>query len=532
VTLKTKADWRLVGTRQPRLDTPDKVRGSAGFGLDVRVPGMLFATIERCPVIGAQISHWSADAAREVAGVVDVIAVRHGVAVVADSTWAALSGRERLQVECRPRSNPGIETERLRARLRIGLTGRAAVALREGDVSLALASAVQEAEAIYEVPYQAHACMEPMNCTADVRRDGCDIHVPTQAQAATREMASRLTGLPVERIAVHTTFLGGGFGRRRELDFARDAVELSMRLGCPVQLIWTRADDLRHDYYRPMTLHRLRGGLDADGRPVAWFHRVVGPSVLARRQPDAIRDGIDPLMTAGAADIPYRLPHRRLEFRRADTQVPVGLWRGEGYSHNAFVTECFLDELARLAGRDPLEMRRHLLAESPRHLRLLDRIAERAGWDEPPPAGRGRGLALVEACGSRLALVAEVAVEDGRVLAQRFVAVVDCGQVVNPDAVLAQIEGGIVFGLTATLKGAIGFEDGRVRQRGFGDYPLLRFDEMPDVEVLLLESDDLPGGVSALATPAVAPAVANALLALLGRPFRRLPILSASATDA
>ncbi|MCK7575201.1 MAG: molybdopterin-dependent oxidoreductase [Chromatiales bacterium] len=361
-----------------------------------------------------------------------------------------------------------------------------------------------------------------MNCTADVRPDGCDIHVPTQSQSAAHALARRLTGLPAERIRVHTTFLGGGHGRRREQDFVHDAVELSQRLGRPVQVIWTRADDLQHDYYRPMTLHRLRGGLDADGEPVAWFHRVVGPSVLARRDPERIRDGIDPLMIDGASSLPYRLPNRRLEYRRADTPIPIGLWRGDGHSHNAFVTECFLDELARAGGRDPLELRRRLLAESPAHLALLDRLAEH--WATPVPEGWGRGLALVEATGSRLALLAEVSVENGRVRARRFVAVLDCGQVVNPDAVRAQIESGIVFGLTATLKGAITFSDGRVEQADFGDYPLLRFDEMPEVESILIDSDAPPGGVSTIATPAVAPAVANALFSLLGRPFRTLPI--------
>lgn len=522
VELKSKSDWTLIGTSQRRLDTPLKVRGAARFGLDVRRPGMLHATIERCPVIGAEVSAWSGQAARAVPGVIDIFAVRHGIAVVAESSWAALAGRARLEVDYRPRVNTAVATERLHSRLRIGLNGRAPVAFKAGDVSQALATAALEVEAIYEVPFQAHACMEPMNCTADVRPDGCDIHVPTQSPSATQELAQRLTGLPPERIRVHTTFLGGGHGRRRELDFVHDAVELSQRLGRPVQVIWTRTDDLRHDYYRPMTLHRLRGGLDTTGEPVAWFHRVVGPSVLARRDPARLLDGIDPLMIDGATSLPYRFAHRRLEYRRADTPVPIGLWRGDGHSHNAFATECFLDELARAGGRDPLELRRHLLAERPAHLALLDRLAEH--WAAPVPEGRGRGLALVEAAGSRLALMADVTIEAGRVRAQRFVAVLDCGQVVNPDSVRAQIESGIVFGLTATLKGAITFSAGRVEQTGFGDYPLLRFDEMPEIESILIDSDAPPGGVSPIATPAVAPAVANALLALLGRPFRTLPI--------
>ncbi|MBK5966895.1 aldehyde oxidase [Thiocystis minor] len=524
IPLKTPDAWTLIGTRPRRLDTPDKVNGRARYGLDVRLPGMLYATIARCPVLGSRVRHWRGEAARAIPGVVEILMVRHGVAVVAETSWAALRARELLEVDCRPSVNGVADTERIRARFRAALTGRAALAHRQGDVSAALDAAHRQIEVVYEVPFQAHACLEPMNCSADVGPDRCVVYVPTQDQQGVRETARRLTGLPAERIAVHTTLLGGGFGRRREQDFVIDAVELSKLLGRPVQVIWTRADDLRHDFYRPMTLHRLRGGLDEQGQLTAWFHRIVGPSLLARVRPSDMPDGIDPTLTAGAADLAYAIAHRRVEYRRADTPVPVGFWRGGGHTQNAFVTECFLDELARLAGRDPLALRRTLLADRPRHRHVLELAAERAGWSAPPNAGRARGIALTEAFGSFIAAVAEVSTSAGQVRVHRVVCAVDCGQVVHPEIVRAQIEGGVVFGLTATLKGVITLSEGRVEQGNFADYPLLRFDEMPAIEVHLVRSDAAPGGVSGLGTPPIAPAVANALFALTGQPVRKLPI--------
>ncbi len=524
IALKAKADWTLIGTSQNRLDTPDKVSGAAGFGLDVRLPGMLYASLYRCPVQGSRVRSWRAAQALKVPGVVEVLAVHNGIAVVAESSWAALSGRKQLEVSCRPETNASISTQRIRERLRIGLKGRSAVARKEGDVSTALAASAREIQAVYESPFQAHACMEPMNCTADVGPNQCVLHVPTQAQEAAQATASRLTGLAAERITVNTTLLGGGLGRRLEQDFVVDAVELSMRMRRPVQVIWTREDDLQHDFYRPMTLHRLRGGIDANARAMAWFHRVVGPSVLSRTRPTSIDDGIDPVMIEGAAEIPYQFDDLRVEYRRADTPVPVGLWQGGGYAHNSFAVECFLDELAALAGKDGLEMRRSLLSERPRHLRLLERVAELAQWTTAPAAGLGRGLALVEAYGSLIAQVAEVSIEDGQVRVRRIFCALDCGQAVDPRVVRSQIESGIAHALTAALKGAITFSDGRVDQASFGDYPLLRFDEMPDVVVDILDSDAAPGGVSGLGVPATAPAVANAIFALTGQRVRTLPI--------
>ena len=524
VTLKAPPAWNLIGTQQHRLDTPDKVTGRARFGLDVRLPGMLFASIERGDLLGGHLRGWQTAAAKRVPGVVDVMVLESGVAVVAESSWAALRGRRALAAECRSNLGRTGDSDRIGERFRAALGGSAAVAVRQGDVSAMLDAAAHQIESVYAVPFAAHACMEPMNCTADVTPLRCIVHVPTQSQHGVLETARRITRLPVERIAVHTTLAGGAYGRRREQDFVVEAVELSRRLRRPVQVFWTREDDLTHDYYRPMTLHRLRGGLDAEGRVSAWYQRIVGPSVLARVQPAALQDGIDRLLVQGAVDLPYALPCRRVEYRRADIAVPTGWWHGGGYAHNVFAVECFLDELAALAGADPLAFRRRLLAASPRQLRLLDLVTERSGWGQPLAAGLARGIACVAAYDSLLALVAEVALDGGAVRVRRLVCALDCGQVVNPGSVQAVVESDLTFGLGAALGGAVTIEQGRVRQRGFAALSLVRAGEMPEVALHLVGGDAEPGGVSGLGVSAVAPAVANALYTLTGQRVRRLPI--------
>jgi isoquinoline 1-oxidoreductase beta subunit len=462
--------------------------------------------------------------------VIDVLKVDSGIAVVARDTWSALRARRALKVDWDAVGNGRLDSAAIRLRFRKALDKRGAVANSEGDARAVLALAATQVEAEYEVPFQAHACMEPMSCTAHVTADRCEVYVPTQAQTRTLETTRRLTGLREGQIAVHTTYLGGGFGRRGEQDFVADAVSLSKRIGRPVQVVWTREDDIRHDFYRPMTLNRMRGGIDSNGNVVAWFHRIVGPSILARVRPAAIRDGIDPTSVEGAANLPYAIPHLRVEYRRADTPVPVGFWRSVGSSQNAYVTECFLDELARRAGRDPYELRRTLLAGKPRHLRVLELAAVRAGWGEPAPDGRARGIALAESFGSIVAQVAEISItDDGQVRVHRVICAIDCGQVVNPETVRAQMRSGIVFGLTATLKGAITLSRGRVEQGNFDDYPLLRASEAPEIDVHIVPSDEAPGGVGEPGTPPIAPAVANAVLAATGQSVRSLPIRHAMA---
>lgn len=529
VLLKEPNEWTLIGTEQPRLDTPDKVAGRARFGIDVRLPGMVFSSIERSPVFGGRVRRWDAAAAKGSPGVIDVHKVESGIAVVARDTWSALRARRALKVEWDALGNGRLDSAAIRLRFRKALDKRGALARSEGDAKGALALAAVQVEAEYEVPFQAHACMEPMNCTASVTADRCEVFAPTQAQTRTLETARRLTGLQEGQIAVHTTYLGGGFGRRGEQDFVADAVSLSKRIGRPVQVVWTREDDIRHDYYRPMTINRMRGGIDGNGNVVAWFHRIVGPSILARVRPAAIREGIDPTSVEGAVNLPYAIPHLRVEYRRADTPVPVGFWRSVGNSQNAYVTECFLDELARAAGRDPYELRRTLLAGKPRHLRVLELAAVRAGWGEPAPEGRARGIALAESRGSIVAEVAEISItEDGHIRVHRVICAIDCGQVVNPETVRAQMRSGIVFGLTATLKGAITISQGRVEQGNFDDYPLLRASEAPEIDVHIVPSSEAPGGVGEPGTPPIAPAVANAVLAATGQSVRSLPIRRAT----
>ncbi|NKN33608.1 xanthine dehydrogenase family protein molybdopterin-binding subunit [Marichromatium bheemlicum] len=527
VTLKPPAQWQLIGTPQHRLDTPDKVVGAARYGLDVRLPGMLYASVARCPLRGARVSAWRADAARALPGVVAVLAVRHGIAVVARDTWSLLRGRAALEVDCDPVADPAADQARMEARLRSRLDARgAALAESRGDALGELARAEQVLEADYSLPFLAHVCMEPMNCTAEVSAERCVIHVPTQAQQRALATARRITGLAPERIEVRTTLLGGGFGRRVEQDFVADAVELAQRLGQPVQVVWTRADDFAHDHYRPLTCHRLRATLGEDGLPRAWYHRIVGPSVLARLAPEAVSDGLDPALVEGATALPYALPARRIEYRRADLPVSVGLWRGGARAHNVYVVESFLDELAATAGRDPLALRLALLEDRPRARAVLERVAALAGWSQPLAPGHGRGIALATGYGSLVAQVVEVAprAEGGGLRVARVWCVVDCGLAVDPDGVRAQMEGGIAFGLSAALGERISFAAGRVEQRRLADYRLLRFDEMPEVEVELVEAAATPGGVGDLGPLPLAPALAAAIAAAGGERQRALPL--------
>jgi isoquinoline 1-oxidoreductase subunit beta len=524
VFLKEPEEWTLIGTPAPRLDAPDKINGRARYGFDVRLTDMVVASIERCPVFGGTLKDFDAEAAKALPGVVAVLPVSAGVAVVAQSTYAAFAGRKALRIRWDYGPNAGLSSAKLHRRFKQQLGEPGVSVRREGDPDAAWSRAARTLEAVYEVPFQAHACMEPMNCTADVRADGCDIYVPTQAQTRTQRTGMEITGLGEEQVRVHTTFLGGGFGRRGEVDFVRDAVELSRALKRPVQVVWTREDDIRHDFYRPAGLNRLRGGLDVDGLPILWKHHIVCPSIMARVRPEAVADGVDDTSVEGAANLPYAIPNIGVDYSLVDTPVPVGFWRAVGSSQNAWITECFLDELAAAGEQDPLTLRRRLLAEQPRHLTVLNLAAAQAGWDMPCAAGRFRGIAVAESFGSFVAQVAEVSVTDGQVRVHRVTCAIDCGLVVNPDTVRAQMESCIVYGLTATLKGAITLSQGRVEQGNFHDFPLLRMSEMPDIGVHIVPSAEAPGGVGEPGLPPIAPAVCNAVFAATGQPVRSLPI--------
>jgi isoquinoline 1-oxidoreductase subunit beta len=530
VRLKEPAQFRLIGRSMPRLDLPAKVNGTAVFGIDVKLPGLLTAVVVRCPVFGGKLLRYDAAAALRVAGVRQVVPISSGVAVIADGYWSAKRGRELLDVEWDEGDRGELDSTKVSRRLaaRARETG---MSLRtEGDAATALAGAATRLEAIYELPFLAHAPMEPINATAHVTRDRCTVWAPTQSPGWAREAAARAAGLPEAAIEIHTTFLGGGFGRRLESDFVTEAVEVSRAAGAPVKVVWSREEDIQHDFYRPAAYNRLEAGLDGAGQPVAWTHTLVSPST---RGASADLDGPDIVVVDGAATHPYPIPNVSVTWVREELGVPVGPWRGIGGTVTTFAIESFIDELAAAAGRDPYEYRRTLLAEKPRHRAVLDLAAERAGWGTPLPPGKGRGIALAEyfaipgSTSSFVAQVAEVTAEgNGAIHVDRVICAIDCGIVVNPDTVQAQMEGGVIFGLSAALTGVITLKDGRVEQSNFHDYRILRLYETPAVEVHIVPSQEPPGGVAEIGVQPVAPAVANAMFAATGRRIRRLPILA------
>ena len=522
--LKTPDQFKFIGKKVSRLDTSDKVTGRAVFGIDVKVPGALVATVQRCPVFGGKVASFDATRAKAVRGVRHVVQISSGIVVVADSYWAARRGREALQINWDYGPNASQNSAAITRTYADLAKQPAPVARGEGDVANALQKAPRILEAVYEVPFLAHATMEPMNCTAHVRPDGCDVWAPTQSQTGAQQAAMRITGLPREKVRVHTTLLGGGFGRRGQTDFVEDAVETSKAVGAPVKVIWSREDDMQHDFYRPATYNLLQAALDSQGIPIGWLHRIVGPSIMVW-QGQALQNGIDRHMIPGAADLPYAIPNLQVEYRYKEVGVPLGFWRSVGESQNAFITESFMDELAHAAGKDPYEYRRMLLGKSPRHRGVLELAATKAGWGTPLPSGRHRGIAVALSHGSWAAQVAEVSVSpEGSMRVHRVVCAVDWGKAVNPDHIRAQVEGSVVFGLTAALYGAITIENGRVQQSNFHDYPMLRMNEMPTVEVHIVPSAERPSGVGEAAVPQIAPAVVNAIFAATGKRIRRLPI--------
>jgi len=528
VKLKDPTKYTLIGHPVHRLDSPAKVNGSAIFGIDVQLPGMLVAVIARPPVFGATLKEFDDKKAKAVPGVKAVVAVPAGVAVVAERFRPALQGRDALQVEWDEGPGATLSTDGLRRQYAALARTPGAPARREGDVAAALARAAKTLEAEYEVPFLAHAPMEPLNCCVDLRPDGCDIYTGTQMQTGARDTAARISGLPPEQVRVHTTYLGGGFGRRAtpNSDFVAEAVQVAKAIGKPVKVIRTREDDMRAGYYRPFWYDRITAGLDAKGGVESWRHTIVGQSIMAGTAfAGSIKDGIDDTSVEGASDIPYAFPNILVDLHTPTLPVPVLWWRSVGHSHTAFVVESFLDEVAHATGRDPLDLRRTLLAGHPRHLGVLELAARKAGWGKPLSPGRGMGIAVNASFGSFVAQVAEISVsKSGAIRVHRVVCAVDCGRIVNPDTIAAQMESGIIFGLTAALYGAITFKDGRVEQGNFDDYPLLRLDETPQIEVHLVPSSEDPGGIGEPGVPPIAPAVANALFSLSGARVRSLPL--------
>jgi isoquinoline 1-oxidoreductase subunit beta len=545
IPLKNPKDWKLIGTPAKRLDAPDKVNGKAKFGIDVRLPGMKVATLAACPVFGGKLASVDDSKAKGIAGVQQIVRLDDAVAVVADHMWAATQGLAALEIRWDEGPNGKLSTADVVEQLKAASEKPGVVARNDGDVATAMAGAARKVEAIYELPFLAHATMEPVNCTVHVRPDGCDIWVGTQVPTFTQTAAAKLTGLPKAKVQVHNHLLGGGFGRRLEVDFVVRAVQIAKQVAGPVKVVYTREEDIQHDMYRPYYYDRIAAGLDAQGMPVAWSHRVTGSSILARVSselfPKTLRvvralgfdqlwaavKGIDTDAVDGAMKPPYALANIRVEYVRQEPPgIPTAFWRGVGPTRSVFVVESFIDELAAVAKRDPFEYRRALLGQSPRAKAVLELAAERSGWGTRLPPRSGRGIALLHAFGGTfIAQVAEVAVSKaGEVRVNRVVCAVDCGTIVNPDTVRAQMEGGIIFGITAALFGEITIKDGRVEQHNFYDYRVLRISEAPVIEVYLVKSTEAPGGVGEPGTSTVFPAVANAIFAATGKRIRKLPV--------
>ena len=517
--LKPPADFRILGKPVARLDVPEKVDGRAIFGIDVRLPGMLFATVARCPVRGGRVKAVREEAALKVPGVRQVFEVPSGVAVVADSTWAAIRGREALKLTFDPGSNAGLDSAAISAIL-ADPKAKLEVARQDGDFEAAFAASERKLEAVYEFPFLAHVTPEPMNTTARVGPGGAEIWSPTQSPTGAQDDVAKALGLPAERVLVHTTLLGGGFGRRAMSDVPVEAAHVARAAGAPVQLVWTREDDMVHDFFRPVSRNVLAAGLDAQGGLAAWRHTVRAPSVAAQLfgkaqgRPDVVE---------GAVGFPYRAGAVRVDAFTPPVGVTIGWWRSVYSSQNACAEECFLDEVALRAGKDPFAFRRDLLGGSPRLRGALELAAARAGWGRPLPAGRGRGIACHASFGSYVAEVAEVSVEGGEIRVHRVVVAVDCGRIVNPNTIEAQMESAVAYGLGPALRAAITIRDGAAMQRNFDEYEPLRIHEMPAVEVHRVPSDEPSGGIGEPGVPPVAPAVLNAVAAASGVRVRTLP---------
>jgi isoquinoline 1-oxidoreductase subunit beta len=526
VPLKEPRDFTLIGMRAKRVDTAAKVNGTAVFGIDARPPGVKIATLAQSPVFGGRVKSVDDRAAMAVRGVRQVVRLDDAVAVVADHMGAARKGLAALAIEWDDGPHAQLNTDAIAAELEKTTLSAGPVAQNIGDVDTAMAGATTKVEAIYQAPFLAHAAMEPMNCTVHVRKDGCEVWVGTQVVARAQATAAKTAGLPLDKVVVHNHLIGGGFGRRLEIDGVTRAVQIAMQADGAVKVVWTREEDIQHDMYRPYWFDRFSAGLDANGMPVAWRHRFAGSSVLARWLPPAFQNGLDPDSTDGAIDLPYALPNMRVEYLRVEPPgVPTAFWRSVGPSHTVFVTESFIDELAAAAKQDPVAYRRALLDKSPRAKAVLDLAAEKAGWGEPLPDRVGRGVSVQTTFGTYMAQVAEVEVaKTGEVRVRRVVCAVDCGAAVNPDTIEAQIQGAVIFGVTASLYGEVTVNKGRVEQANFDTYQMLRINEAPAIEVHIVPSLELPGGMGEPGTSAIVPAVANAIFAATGKRLRRMPI--------
>jgi isoquinoline 1-oxidoreductase beta subunit len=530
VALKRPRDFKLIGTPAKRLDAPSKVNGTAVYGIDVRPPGVKVATLAQSPVFGGRVKNVDDAAAKVVKGVRQIVRLDDAIAVVADHMGAAKKGLAALVIEWDDGPHAKLNTDDILHELERATQKPGAVAQNIGDIDKAMASATSKVEATYQVPFLAHATMEPMNCTVHVRKDGCEVWVGNQVLARAQAAAAKTTGLPLDKVVVHNHLIGGGFGRRLEIDGVIRAVEIAKHVDGPVKVVWTREEDIQHDMYRPMFFDRISAGLDEKGIPVAWNHRFAGSSIIARWAPPLFTNGLDPDTTEGAIDLVYALPNLHVEYLRVEPPgIPTAFWRSVGPSHNVFVTESFMDELAAAAKQDAVAYRLALLDKSPRAKAVLELAAEKAGWGQSLPERVGRGVSVQFVFATYLAQVAEVEVsKDGAVRVRRVVCAVDCGTVVNPDTVQAQIQSAIMFGVTAALYGEITLTDGRVEQTNFDTYQILRMNETPAIEVHIVQSSEAPGGMGEAGTSLIVPAVTNAIFAATGKRLRKLPIDAAT----
>ncbi len=524
VPLKAPGDFVLIGKPLKRLDTPDKVNGKAVYGIDAMLPNMKFATLKVCPVFGGKIARVDDSAARKIPGVRKIVVLDDLVAVVGDHMWAAKKGLDALDIDWDEGPNAGLSSNEIWRDLRAASQKDGAVAKSEGDIAKGLATG-DRLEAAYELPFLAHATMEPVNATVHVTPDACEIWTGTQVMTRVQSEAAKAAGLPVEKVIVNNHLLGGGFGRKLEADMVVAAVRVAKEVDGPVKVVWTREEDIRQDIFRPVYRDTIAATL-SEGKIVGWKYRVSGSSVMARWFPPGFQKGVDIDGVDSAIDIPYDIPNIHVEFVRAEPPaVPTGFWRGVGPNNNVFAIECFMDELARKAGKDPVDFRRSMLGKQPRFLAALNLAAEKSGWGQPLPARVGRGVCLQPSFASFIATVVEAEIdEQGEVKLRRVTSAVDTGIAVNPDTVVAQLEGGLIFGLTAALYGEITIEKGRVQQSNFNDYRMLRIDQAPKIEVHVVKSGEAPGGIGETGVTAGPPALRNAILAATGVALRRLPI--------
>jgi isoquinoline 1-oxidoreductase beta subunit len=533
--LKKAGEFRYMGKRVPRVDIPPKVSGEAVFGLDFKVPDMHFAVLARPPAYGAKPVSYDQKAAEAVKGVRNIIPTPHGIAVCATTLDAAWKGREALNTKWDPGSHPQLDNAFIEKSLMGDLDKPGSEAAKKGDAAKALAGSAKKVAATYFLPFVAHATMEPMNCTAHVQKDKCDVWVPTQGQTVAQFVASKVSGLPPGKVKIHTTYLGGGFGRRATPDFVVEAVIASKVSGKPVKVVWTREEDMQHDQYRAAMSHRIEAGLDEQGRMTAWSHKAVSGSIMKDIAPEGIKNGVDIMSLWGLVDFPgspdnnrimYEIPNLAVEFLLSDLPIPVSPWRSVQNGPNAFVIESFVDELAHAAGKDPLEFRLAHLQNSPRSRRVLETAAEKAGWGKPVPAGQGRGIAQHTCFGTYVAQVADVSVDQktGYIRVHRVVVALDCGPAVAPFNIQTQVEGAVTMALSTVLREEVKFSNGGPLSANFDDYSPIRLSEVPDIEVHIVNSDDAMGGIGEPGVPPMAPAVANAVFSATGKRIRRIPM--------